>query len=220
MSSAIDHVLLAVEDLEEGARRLLRDQGLVALPGGRHPGAGTANMILPLGAGYLELIAVVDAAEAAANALSRRVTAALERGSALAAWAARAGDLDRVKTRLDAAGVAAIGPRAGSRLRPDGVLLEWRTLHAGDGLNPAVPFLIEWSVPPGEHPGQVTVTHPAGRVELRGLRLRSADPDRLRDELELMLGELPSLTIEEGDRDELAAVELEVDGEVRLLSAV
>lgn len=190
----------------------------MALPGGRHPGAGTANRIVPLGPDYLELIAVVDDAEAAGNPLSRRVSAALERGAGVATWAVRAGDLDAVKTRLDAAGVASVGPRPGSRRRPDGVLLEWRTLHAGDGLEPVIPFFIEWSVPPGAHPGEQPVEHPAGAVRLVGLRLSSPDPGTLEERLERILGGLPPLTFERGEREEISAVVLEVNGAERALT--
>src|SRR5262249_37141247 len=58
---SIDHVLIAVTDLAESARRFETEYGLTALVGGRHPGVGTANMIIPLGSEYLELIAAVDA---------------------------------------------------------------------------------------------------------------------------------------------------------------
>jgi hypothetical protein len=58
--TVVDHVLLPVADLEEGARRLHERFGLQSVAGGRHPKMGTANMIVPLGLQYLELIAIVD----------------------------------------------------------------------------------------------------------------------------------------------------------------
>jgi hypothetical protein len=173
---------------------------------------------VPLGPDYLELIAVVDDAEARDNPLSRRVSAALQRGAGIATWAVRAGDLDAVKARLDAAGVASTGPRPGSRRRPDGVLLEWRTLHVGDGLEPAIPFFIEWKAPPGEHPGELRVDHPAGEVRLKALRLAAPDPAGLEERLRTLLGGLPPLTFERGGREEVSAVVLEVKGAERLLT--
>ena len=130
----------------------------------------------------------------------------------------RAEDLDRVAKRLQAAGVATVGPRRGSRRRPDGVLLEWRTLHVGDGLEPAVPFFIEWRLPPGSHPGETPVTHPAGRVSLKGLRLCSPDPPALRRRLHSLLGDIDGLEYLEGESEEVAAVVLDVNGEERLLT--
>ena len=61
----IDHVLIAVADLADVAREIEARYGLASVEGGRHPGWGTANRIVPLGETYLELIAVVDEAEAA-----------------------------------------------------------------------------------------------------------------------------------------------------------
>jgi hypothetical protein len=65
----IDHVIYATRDLDAAAARLEADHGLVAAGGGRHAGIGTENRIVPLGGGYLELIAVVDHAEAERSAL-------------------------------------------------------------------------------------------------------------------------------------------------------
>ncbi len=212
MGIAIDHVLLAVADLEAGARELRGRYGLTALPGGRHPGAGTANMIIPLGPDYLELIAVVDAAEAAANPLSRRVSQALQRGSTFATWAVRVDDLAAVGRRLTAAGLTVTGPREGSRRRPDGVLLRWRTLHVDDGLDPAIPFFIEWAVAPADHPGAREVTHPAGAVSLKRLRLTSPDPAGLERRLRSILdGEVP-VDVTAGEREEPAALVLDARG--------
>ena len=164
------------------------------------------------------MIAVVDAAEAAANPLSRRVTAALERGAGIATWAARVEDLDALAQRLASAGVPTTGPRRGSRRRPDGVLLEWRTLHVGDGLEPAIPFFIEWRLPPGSHPGETPATHSAGRVRLKGLRFTSPDPGALEERLRALVGGVPGLVFEAGEREEVAAVILDVNGEERLLT--
>src|SRR5436190_1157707 len=75
--TVVDHVLLPVADLEVGAQRFYERFGLKGIPGGRHPGVGTANVIVPLGLQYLELIAVVDQGEAASS--HRDGSAALRR---------------------------------------------------------------------------------------------------------------------------------------------
>jgi Glyoxalase-like domain len=83
----IDHAIIATADLDATARRLEDEYGLAVSGGGRHLGIGTANRIVPLGPGYLELIAVVDAGEAEATplgrALAERITA---RGEGLMGW--------------------------------------------------------------------------------------------------------------------------------------
>jgi hypothetical protein len=67
----LDHVLLAVTDLAAAGRELQVRYGLASVEGGRHPDWGTANRIVPLGASYLELIAVVNQAAAADSSLGR-----------------------------------------------------------------------------------------------------------------------------------------------------
>ncbi|HZU21057.1 MAG TPA: VOC family protein [Gaiellaceae bacterium] len=158
----LDHVLIAVGDLAAGAEELLAVHGLASVEGGRHPGWGTANRIVPLGDTYLELIAVVDADEAAGSAFGRWVAAA--RGPF--AWAVRTDDLDAFAERhgLDVGG--------GSRTRPDGSTLRWRLAGVERAAaDPLLPFVIEWA-PGTEHPGRTAVDHPACRVGLAGVRLQ------------------------------------------------
>ena len=58
---------------------------------------GTHNRIVPLGGGYLELLAIADADEAAASALGRFVDAAVE---GWMGWAVVVDDVDAVAERL------------------------------------------------------------------------------------------------------------------------
>src|SRR5882724_8147445 len=96
----LDHVLIAVEDLAAAGRELEARHGLASIEGGRHPGWGTANRIVPLGDSYLELVAVVDASRAAASAFGRWVASAVFSPAPLLGWAARTSNLDAVARRL------------------------------------------------------------------------------------------------------------------------
>jgi Glyoxalase-like domain len=97
----IDHVIWATADLDAAAERLERSHGLRAEGGGRHDGMGTHNRIVPLGRGYLELLAVADAEEAAGCALGRAVTEWLARvGEGLMGWAVATEDVTAVAGRL------------------------------------------------------------------------------------------------------------------------
>ena len=80
----IDHAIWATRDLDGAAARFEREYGLVAAGGGRHEGMGTHNRIVPLGGGYLELLAIADAEEAAASPLGRLWTTPSRAG-----WAGR-----------------------------------------------------------------------------------------------------------------------------------
>ncbi len=74
----IDHVLWKTRDLDAAAARFEREHGLPAAGGGRHVGQGTHNRVIPLGGGYVELIAVADAAEAAGAPFGAAIAAAPE----------------------------------------------------------------------------------------------------------------------------------------------
>ncbi|MFI5100647.1 MAG: VOC family protein, partial [Actinomycetes bacterium] len=134
----IDHVLAGVPDLDDAAATLQARFGLTALPGGRHPGWGTANRIVPLGSAYLELVTVVDGAEAAGSAFGRWVLAMLRDGP-VCGWAVRTEDLDGVAARLT------LDVVSGSRLTSTGRWLRWRTAGVDRvSAEPALPFFIEW----------------------------------------------------------------------------
>jgi hypothetical protein len=96
----IDHVIVAAEDLETAAIRLEAEHGLRPAGGGRHEGLGTHNRIVPLGGGYLELLAVADAEEAERSSLGRALAARLARGDGLMGWAVEVDDVEPVAERL------------------------------------------------------------------------------------------------------------------------
>ena len=112
----LDHVLIAVDDLAEAAKEVEQRLGLRSVEGGRHPGWGTANRIVPLGTSYLELIAVVEPTELDASPFGAWVADAVSDGRRLLGWAARTDDLDGVAARL---GLTIL---SGSRRAPDGAL--------------------------------------------------------------------------------------------------
>jgi hypothetical protein len=158
----LDHIIYAVSDLEVAAARFRDDFGLESVVGGRHPGWGTANRIVPLGHEYVELVAVVDSEEAAASEFGRPVMAAVANGQRLMGWAVATDDLAAIAKRLD------LEVTMGSRTRPDGSSLRWRLAGVGQALAArGLPFFIEWDVPPRLHPGAAVVEH---RVSPRGIR--------------------------------------------------
>jgi hypothetical protein len=96
----IDHVIYAARDLDAASARLEAEYGLVAKGGGRHDGLGTHNRVMPLGGGYLEVLAVADAAEAAQSPLGQAVVARIEAGEGLMGWAVAVDDAAAVAERL------------------------------------------------------------------------------------------------------------------------
>ena len=97
----IDHAIWATQDRDAAAAHFERVHGLAAAGGGRHDGMGTHNRIVPLGGGYLELLAVADAEEAAGSPLGRTVVDTLASvGEGWMGWAVAVTDAEDVASRL------------------------------------------------------------------------------------------------------------------------
>jgi hypothetical protein len=121
----LDHVLIAVTDLAEAERTFAERHGLASIVGGRHPGWGTANRIVPLG-------------EDVESMLGRWVAGNATASGHVLGWAVRPPNLDEVAQRL---GFEAV---PGSRATPTGEVIRWRTVgvdHVAGG--PPLPFFIE-----------------------------------------------------------------------------
>jgi len=94
----LDHVIYGTTDLDSAAARIEASLGLAVQPGGRHVGQGSHNRIVPLGPGYLELLAIADAEEAAGSEIGQ-ILLEVMRGDGLLAWAVRT-DVHAVAARL------------------------------------------------------------------------------------------------------------------------
>lgn len=99
MPSRIDHIVFGVRDLAIAARRIWEDYGLEAQNGGDHSGAGTANMLIPVGRGqFIELLAVVNASSK--HPIVPWLLETLSGGDRLLQVAIRPDDLDATADRL------------------------------------------------------------------------------------------------------------------------
>lgn len=138
----LDHILLGCSDLDEGIDFVEKHTGVRAAFGGVHPGRGTRNALLSLGEKhYLEIIAPDPQQTSAVDRFGfQKFTE-----PRLIGWAAHPGDLNQFATRLRHAGIAFDGPTPGSRKRPGGHLLQWKTLNLHDDQGGLLPFFIEWS---------------------------------------------------------------------------
>lgn len=145
--SLLDHVLLGCNDLDGGIDFVEQRTGVRAAFGGVHPGRGTRNALLSLGERrYLEIIAPDPKQDRIEPFAQKQVThLKLLTSPHLIGWAAHPGDLERFAARLREANIPFDGPRPGSRQRPDGKLLQWKTLNLKDDKDGLFPFFIEWS---------------------------------------------------------------------------
>ncbi|HEX6350145.1 MAG TPA: VOC family protein [Candidatus Dormibacteraeota bacterium] len=212
----LDHVLVPVLDLDAAGRHFLDTYGLASLAGGVHPG-GTANRIIPLGRTYIELIAVVDEAKAAAAPRNRRIGELAAAGRPFVTWAARTDDLSRARDHFRRRGWELPPVTRGSRTRPDGSVLEWHAQELMANAEPSVlPFLIEWHVPVGLHPAQAPADHPSGAGDIVRARFQAPDPGAARAQLADLVGEELDYEVAEGPEPALVGIELYVAGGKRL----
>ncbi len=161
----IDHAIIGAREIEAVADRLWERHGLASLPGGRHPGWGTHNRIVPLGGSYLEIIGVADENEALRDPMGRWLLANTATGDPLMGWCCETGDIERLARRLG------LPLERGGRERPDGTRLTWRLAGRESALG-ARPFFIAWDEPE-MRPGLLTAPHAVdvhgiARVEVGG----------------------------------------------------
>lgn len=204
MISRFDHVIIGVRDLEAASERY-RALGFEVNPGGRHTGLGTANAIIRFGVDYIELLTIADPEEAERAGGSSKVLLDLlqNRPGALAGYALATADIEEDAERLKQGGLAAVGPFAMERLRPDGRLLSWRLLvPEGVSWRRPWPFLIQWDQSDEqrlswEQPG----SHPNGATTVLGVSVVVAS---LEDAVELYRDKLGLEPSVEGDRATIA----------------
>lgn len=180
-TTAVDHLLLGVNDLDAGIEWVDERLGVRAVVGGVHPGRGTRNALLALTSRqYLEILAPDPAQEGGGRADLRARTT-----PRLITWAALTTDIGALAEQIKAAGLKVEGPRPGSRARPDGRLIEWTTLavdagFAAGGIDP-IPFFIQWS---DQSPHPAEDSPQSG--QLLSLTFEHPDAERLRQTFALI----------------------------------
>jgi Glyoxalase-like domain len=191
----LDHILLGCNDLDTGIAFVQDSAGVRAAVGGVHPGRGTRNALLSLGERrYLEIIAPDPHQPGAKDTLGLRLLTQPK----LVGWAAHPGDLDAFAKKLREAGVAFEGPTPGSRARPDGRVLHWKTLNLADDHHGLLPFFIEWSAD-SAHP---STDAPKG-CTLDYFEVNSTNPEELTQLIQKIGINLP---VEHSDKSRLRAL--------------
>jgi Glyoxalase-like domain len=176
----LDHILLGCNDLQPGIAFVEQRTGVRAVFGGVHPGRGTQNALISLGTRrYLEIIAPDPQQTGSPSELPAKLKKLSE--PRLVGWAAHPGDVQVLAADLARAGVAAEGPTPGSRKRPDGSVLHWKTLNLKDDASGLLPFFIEWSAD-SPHP---SADAPSGCQLLR-FELLTPDPPALDKQITLL----------------------------------
>jgi hypothetical protein len=149
--------------------------GLTVVDGGRHPGRGTANLIVPFGHQYLELLAVVDETEARSSPQGRPVLAALARsGPGLARWSVECDTIEATAARLD------LPVEHRQRRRPDGAVITWRSVAVDDAWHQSWRCAFMAWDDPSLHPARTEVIHPNGATGFARLDVEVPDEAQAR----------------------------------------
>jgi hypothetical protein len=190
----LDHILLGCNDLERGITYVEEKTGVRAAFGGVHPGRGTQNALLSLGERrYLEIIAPdpkqpgVEWFRGINDLVSPRIIG----------WAEHTDNIEVLAKKFRAAGIQVEEPRAGSRKRPDGRVLNWKTMNLVDSRSGLLPFFIEWSKD-SLHP---SADSPSGS-RLDSFQLVSSDHSEWRKLIRALGIDLP---VEHGEKTQLVA---------------
>ena len=197
----LDHILLGCNDLDRGIAFVEERAGVRAAFGGVHPGRGTRNALLSVGERrYLEIIAPDPKQEQSsipAYAVHQLTIIKELTVPRLVGWAAHPGEIEAFAKKLRKSGIAIAGPFPGSRARPDGRVLNWKTINLADDRHGLLPFFIEW----GANSVHPSADAPAGcHLE----RFAVADPDS--GELSKTFQRLGiDALVERGDRPQLRA---------------
>jgi hypothetical protein len=212
--SLLDHILLGCNDLDHGMDFVEQRAGVRPAVGGVHPGRGTRNALLSLGERrYLEVIAPDPKQDQ--NRVEQFALKTLEHLKELSSphligWAAHPGDLEKFSALLRDASIAFLGPWPGSRQRPDGKLLQWKSLNLKDDQGGLLPFFIEWSVE-SLHP---SADAPKG-CSLTRFGVVTPNPALLNKIIDLLQIDIP---VSPGDKAALQASIVGPKGELTLTS--
>lgn len=186
MISGIDHIVILVDDLDEGVSQY-EHLGFVVEQGGRHP-RFTHNALVSVGDGsYLELISFYDLDGADAH----RWFKYREVNGGLIDYAVLTDNLEAEMERLKSAGIEYTGPNDGARKRPDGEEIAWKTATPAEGQS-GLPFLIEdvthrdLRVPDG-----AGVAHPNGVESIETLVIAVQDLDTAVERHKTLFGSEP-----------------------------
>jgi catechol 2,3-dioxygenase-like lactoylglutathione lyase family enzyme len=124
MAFALDHVVIAVNDLDRAVADY-QSLGFTVYPGGVHHGGVSHNALVVFADGaYFEIIAYREAAPA--NRWWRVLTTA---GEGIVDFAVLPENTERDLQAARARGLDVEGPTPGGRLRPDGVRLDWQIVR-------------------------------------------------------------------------------------------
>lgn len=140
----LDHASICGSNLDS-LRQTFTDVGLTPDFGGPHGNGITQMAIIGFTDGtYIELIAPIKPGAAVGSDWAKFMS----EDAVTCAWAVGTNVLLQEVDRLKKAGIPVKAPESGSRKRPDGMSVEWKTADIGNGTpGSTLPFIIEDQTP-------------------------------------------------------------------------
>lgn len=136
---SLDHVLIAVHDLQAASKTYSETLGFALMPEGIHPGRGTHNRNIVLGQEYVELIAIRVPAEREGSPLKHF----LDRREGMYAFALGVKDIGAFVSELHTRSVEVEEPRKGSLSgQPGKVGYTWRSAYVSPEATPGARVLL------------------------------------------------------------------------------
>jgi hypothetical protein len=212
-SLSFDHAVLVVKDLNAGISQF-KDLGFTISPGGVHAGGQTHNALIGLADNtYLELVAATRRSISALlrfirlagawrfylptrTSMGRRFLGLVAAGPGVGDFALRTQDLELTINSIRNRGLIMGDPVSGSRMRPDGQVVAWRTSvpQTND-----LPFLIEDITPRDLRlPAETSRNHKNEALGITKITVMVAELDRSTARYQAMLGTEPSLPLQTG----------------------
>ena len=158
MKNKIDHIVLAVPNLEEGILWVEEKLGIKPVYGGQHQTEGTHNALLNLGNEcYLELLAIDFSNKKISS--PRWMGIDLIDEPTITRWAVKSDNLVKEVEFLKNVNNLLGNYKAGSRVKADGSILKWQlSIPLPKPKVEITPFLIDWE--DSIHPtASVSYTH-------------------------------------------------------------
>jgi hypothetical protein len=163
----IDHIILAINDLDKGILQFKNATGVEPMFGGIHPNSYSQNALVALDENvYIEIMAPQKNAKDVPEFLTRLDSLRL------IGWAVRSFDIQNTREKLKSLGITASTNREGSRAKPDGTVLSWSSFSVES--KEAFPFFIQW----GDFSKHPSVTSQTG-CKLKSFSVTSENSDLL-----------------------------------------
>jgi hypothetical protein len=163
----VDHIILAISDLDKGVLQFKNATGIKPVFGGVHPNSFSQNALVALDHNmYIEIMAPKKEAKNIPKFFSSLDSLTI------IGWAVRTFDIDATRERLKSIGLVTSENKEGSRAKPDGALLTWTTFSLEE--NGVLPFFIQW----GNFSNHPSVSSPGG-CRLKSFFITSENPEPL-----------------------------------------